>query len=63
MPDYRGEKGLTAGLMYEPLGLNYYDAANQCTSDEVPPLVGVFMPIVLISTAGPLPPGISFKNG
>jgi NAD-dependent SIR2 family protein deacetylase len=37
LPDYRGEKGFwTAYPMYEPLGLNYYDAANPMHFDEDP---------------------------
>ena len=31
LPDYRGEKGFWKSYpMYEPLGINYYDAANPC---------------------------------
>ncbi len=37
LPDYRGEKGFWKSYpMYEPLGLNYYDAANPMHFDEDP---------------------------
>jgi hypothetical protein len=37
LPDYRGEKGFWKCYpMYEPLGLNYYDAANPMHFEEDP---------------------------